>query len=155
MSIETKAKEAYSWFTKSTRADGSTTYWHTKDGRPDWLQELCHAAHGDYMPDDYRYEFIVDALACIEEGNDPDEMEPDCYTGGLTAWLASNINRIGYVDECLEEMGGDFPGLSNAIAMGQLKEMREVYDAVWAFLDEMVEEEEAELEAAESAEDDA
>ena len=41
---------------------------------PQWFTDLCHYAHGDMLPDDWRYEFIQDALNALENDDD-DENE--------------------------------------------------------------------------------
>jgi len=38
------------------------------DGAPDWFTDLCRHAHGDMMPDDWRYEFLQDALVVVQFG---------------------------------------------------------------------------------------
>ena len=58
------AREALEWFTTDTRDNGEK-FIKTKEGRPDWLENLIFTAHSDMMPDDYRYRFIEDALQYI------------------------------------------------------------------------------------------
>ena len=52
----------------------------------------------------------------------------------LCAWLASNVNRVGYVDEARDDCG---PGKSivDDLQLGQLAEKREVLAQVTAFLE--------------------
>jgi hypothetical protein len=44
------------------------------DGAPPWFTDVCRHAHGGMMPDDWRYEFIQDALSAIEDGADEDRL---------------------------------------------------------------------------------
>lgn len=142
MTIQSLATEVSREFVKGTRTDGLTEYWLRKENKQDWIQEAIHAAHGDMLPDDWRYEFIVQALNAMSEYDNPDtardslELEP--YTDMLTAWLASNVNRVGYVDEAVAEFGhtslnntyADYKGIIGDIAVGQLFERHEVFDSV-------------------------
>jgi hypothetical protein len=78
------------------------------DGTPAWLSKAVQEAHGDELPNDWRYATcrrIVDSL-----GEDPDVETwehagalVDVYTADLLAWLADNTGRTGWVDEVLEE----------------------------------------------------
>ena len=117
------------------------------DGAPDWLTDLCREAHGDMFPDDWRYEFIEDALTDLE--NDDDEA-PDLdtlypYTADRMNWLASNLNRPGYCDEAAEEFGIESEKVLDLIAWGMTQEIRETFDLVKGFLEERAEELEAEV----------
>lgn len=107
-----------------------------RDGSPQWMRDVCLAAHGDMMPDDWRYEFIEAAADAIAEceSDDPSEaidtIEVDIYTSDLTRWLASRTDRYGYCDEFMEEFGGDFKDTVSLIAGGQEWERREVFNLV-------------------------
>src|SRR4051812_18222176 len=104
------AGEASEWFQRVER--GEETIVTLKDGRPDWLQELVYTAHGDFGPDDWRYQAIEAAIDAIHDasedadrseiGHDFADSHVDVYTGARLAWLASNLNRPGYVDEACE-----------------------------------------------------
>lgn len=117
-----------------------------KDDRPDWVQELCHSAHGDMLPDDWRYEFIQDALNALEEDedNEPDVDNLYPYNADRLDWLSSNLNRAGYCDEAMEEIGGEFSGIFDTIAIGMQAELREVFALVRDALDEQAIEQETE-----------
>ena len=107
------AREAHAYFRQGTRADGATSYWYA-DGEPAWVHALIYAAHDDgaWLPDDHRYRFVVEAVCAVMEAGpdaaeaDLDDLQlwPDVYAGELTGWLASNVNRLGYLDEVLEEL---------------------------------------------------
>ena len=95
-------EEAAGCFTVSTRNDGKK-FTHTADA-PEWIQRMCSAAHGDMMPDDWRYEHIsavLDAIKDYGSGDaEPDDLDEwrheivdglvDIYTHNLTAWSYSN-----------------------------------------------------------------
>ena len=74
--VQELAKLARCAFTLETREDGSE-YWTHNRCAPEWIGELCNTAHGDMLPDDYRYRFIVQALDALEEAEDVDEAGQD------------------------------------------------------------------------------
>lgn len=135
--LQTTAAEARSWFHQHQRSENDTI-WTLKDGRPQWVQDMAFAAHdsGDMLPDDWRYEFIVDALDALEENEDPDDiaLEADIHTSDLCRWLGSRADRTGYCDEAMEEFGGDFKDTVSLLQLGQWHEKREVLDSVRSFL---------------------
>ena len=126
------------------------------DDAPDWIASLCRAAHGNMLPDDYRYEAIAEALDTIGEADDEDDAQRRCdeweapiYNAERTRWLASHVERAGYCDEACEEYGaGPDVGVLDRIALGYLAEWREVFQSV---LDSLKAEMEARKEAAEEA----
>lgn len=151
--LEQLAAQANLCLTRSKRDDG-TEYVHRKDDAPEWVGELCLAAHGDMMPDDWRYEFIEDALSAIENGDDePTDIDSAYpYTADRTAWLASHLSRPGFCDEEAEEYSMEGTGVLSLIALGMGREMRETIDLVKTFLEERVTELEDEAEGADSNE---
>jgi hypothetical protein len=105
------------------------------------------------MPDDWKYEFIQDALNALEDADDWDEVEPDIdslypYTADRLKWLASHLDRPGYCDEAMGEMGGEFGSTVNLIGLGMYWELREVFGLVRQALEERVEEMEEEPDTA-------
>ena len=141
------AKEALGWFTTDARDNGEE-FVKTKEGRPDWLENLIFTAHDDMMPDDYRYRFIEDALQYIsdqdEDADDLDcpEIEADSYTGDLTKWLHSRNDRVYYLTEALEEY--EINDGFQALYLAQLCERGEVYDSVLNSLRELCKDQEDE-----------
>lgn len=149
--IQALAEYASSQF-KTDKRDNGDEFVFLKDGAPKWLHDMVRAAHGsDYGPDDYRYEFAEAAVRMFAEyeGEDIDEaiyeIEPDIYTGQLTHWLASNINRIAYCDEATEEYGP--ADISTTLMRGQLAERQEVATIVLAWLRDLIENPEEDDEA--------
>ena len=137
---KTLAADALSHMSKKT--------WCFDDNAPEWCSELAHHAHGDMLPDDWRHEFIREALRAIDECDSDDEDEirdslgeikPDIYTGRLLDWLASMNSRLDYVDEYREKYAFDGPTIS-AIMGGQMLEQQEVAKLVLDFLADMADE---------------
>jgi hypothetical protein len=130
-SFESLAAAFAAQFESRTRANGEM-FDALKDGAPDWMGDAIRDAHGDMMPDDWKYaaaRSIVDSLA---SGADPDDdmLEAldglvDVYTGRLTAWLASNTTRVGYCDERAREFG-PFDSVTAWLQAGQLCELDEI-----------------------------
>jgi hypothetical protein len=122
-------------FEKRTRINGAE-FWTLKDGSPEWMTNVCRAAHddSDMAPDDWRYEFIVGALDAITEyeGDDEDiaeavnEIEADVYTSRLTGWLHSRVSRIGWMDQAAESFG-PFKSIFDHLQMAQNMEKEETF----------------------------
>jgi hypothetical protein len=138
-SVHEKAKEAYDWFERAERQDGES-FIRVKQDAPEWVTQLVMNAHGDFLPDDWRYDCIRAVLGDIAD-NEPDDLDEfaaefadgqvDVYNGARTAWLASNLNRAAYCDEAAEEFGYDSEqGVFGLIGLGQYMEASEVYAAV-------------------------
>lgn len=116
------------------------TFYCVKDRAPCYISDLCHYAHDGMMPDDYKYQYIVEALEYINDNLDPfgddsldeidvyDACEPDYMNHDLLKWLSSNLERMEYVDQVLAGM--ETPTLSTALMMAQSEERAEVMQAV-------------------------
>ncbi len=135
MTIQELAMEWLDWFEEIKRDDETISYC-CKTEAPVELHELIREVHGDMLPDDYKYEFIVDALEMIADydGDDIEELaydiEADYYDNDLLNWLNSHSIRSWYVDEAVKDVGhGD--GIMQDIALGQVAEKREVFDIVF------------------------
>lgn len=70
--VQQLAAEAYGCFETAERQDGET-FWRLKDGSPEWVTDLVLNAHGDFLPDDWRYACIGAAL----EQKSPNRKEAD------------------------------------------------------------------------------
>jgi len=99
------------------------------------MRDVVREAHGDMLPDDWRYETCADACAFIADADEPEEGASefadgavDVYTSSLTDWLGSSVYRPGYVDEAANEFGPAEDVLAG-IARGQYMEAEEVYAA--------------------------
>jgi len=129
------------FFTKKKRDNGEE-FWLVTDDAPEELTELIREAHDDMFPDDYKYEFIRDALSDYSNFEEPDEImeviEADPYTAGLTHWLASNINRVYYLTEAIEEF--EPKDGFQALSLAQYREKSDVYQSVRNSLEKTMEE---------------
>ena len=121
----------------------------------EWVTDLVREAHGDMLPEDWRYETIREALDRIandgpDVADDEDEViedmgtdfadDVDIYTAELTGWLHSRADRYSYVDAFVEEYdyvgedpqmaGTSRPSVLAMIRGGQMMERREVWDSV-------------------------
>lgn len=152
--LVTLASELSHALERNTRDDGSKFY-SLKDGSPDWMRDACHAAHGDMMPDDARYELINDvagALSELDDDADEDgardaisEIEPDIYTHDLLRWVASRNDRGSYCEEYVESMGISANGFSftDLLQGGQHMEILETGNLLIEFLVNLAEESQA------------
>lgn len=142
--LQTLSREGSAFITTSTRPDGST-YYRLADNAPSWISELVYTAHGDMMPDDYIYRWCSYALDAFADYDEPqkaiDDLQSEPYNSQLLAWLSSNLSRIAFVDDAMENGAED---LISAVSWGQTEEMREVYYSVLESLVTELEELEAE-----------
>lgn len=163
LTISTLATEAYDWFESFKRDGSDETIYRTKDGAPEWLRDLVHEAHGDMLPDDWRYEAIMDALSHIgdtdaETADDLDDESHefadghvDVYNAARAEWLASHLARGGYVDQAIDDgLADPSQGVYQLIGVGQYVELEEVFASVRQSLADRLEELEAETDDDES-----
>jgi hypothetical protein len=83
------------WFVTGKRDNGDS-FVSLKDGRPDWLQEAVHEAHGGNLPDDWIYAECEAACEAIDNGDLKDEDalhehadgRVDVYTKARFEWAA-------------------------------------------------------------------
>jgi hypothetical protein len=131
-------------FTLKTKQDGSEVYVR-KEPADDELQDLIQDAHDDMLPDDFRYQFIVEALQALADNEDPDDaqlsIEPDIYHHELTAWLDSNIGRTDYLTQVQQDCGPIQDGFE-LLSTAQLFEKYEVFHSVLASLNRIAEDDE-------------
>jgi hypothetical protein len=128
-SIESLVAEMIDQLEQRKRNNG-TGFWCLKDDAPDWMRDVVHAGHGDYLPNDYSYEYVVNALTTLHDGDmEGESLEPDCYLSDLTSWLASHNDRYTFCDAAVED-GMGFEGTVTLLSWGQLYERRQVFQAV-------------------------
>lgn len=131
------AREAAAAINLKTRAaesiTGEETYYVLRDDAPAWVRELVREANAE--GDDYRYEYIYDALEALADATDDPDLDdlswyigPDAYHGRLLRWLGSDPARIQYVDDAIKEGRGD--SVMDDIGAGQVAEKRGVFDSV-------------------------
>ena len=106
-------------FTQNTRDDGSTYWCFTEQARQsvDDLTSFVRELHDDEMPNDWRYETIVDIctylmdlVETIDSQSDAHEIAfsaadsiTSIYTSELCQWLSDNTGRLSYIDDAQEE----------------------------------------------------
>ena len=108
-------------------------------------QEFFHHVHGDFMPDDFRYKMIHSILQEMDDNDEYEDLDIDnlipIYTHELIGWLDSNITRLSYCDQYLEE----YVVISDTISLlsgGYMMELQEVYYLIVEWLDENTDEDE-------------
>lgn len=135
MTIGTLAGELYDALETRSRTDGEE-FICLKNGSPAWMSAAVHVAHGGSMPADAVYDFIQQCASAISDVAAADEseardavnqIEPDVYTGHLTAWLAQNSNHVQYLSEVLKENEGIEDG-TMLLRLAQQKHIHEVGD---------------------------
>lgn len=137
--VQDLAHDLYEAMGTQTR-DSGEDFTTLRDDAPEWCRDVVRTAHGEFMPDDFRYEVIRDAAAAVADGDDPSEwadQSTDIYNGALTAWLASSVYRIAYVDDAVSDFGHSDRGVMGDIALGQMAERREVIESILSALGEM------------------
>ena len=98
------ATQLLSYFVSKDRNE--ERYWYLVDDVPDEVTDLVHELHDDELPNDWRYETIVNLLHAIKEQEAySDELDIDSlvsiYNGEVLEWLTPE--RLHYVDEAKEE----------------------------------------------------
>lgn len=138
-----KASELYNKMEIKERTNGTKFYYFKESNEK--IQEFVRNIHGESMPDDFIYEQIHNALGFISELEKADDdefydrlldVEADCYTSDLTAWLNSSVSRVYYLTEAISEFGSTdgFDLLANA----QLIEIREIYEKTFCELKKLI-----------------
>jgi hypothetical protein len=137
--IQTLATDLNGSFIKKTRSNGESFNCLTDD-HADWMQDVCRIAHGDQLPNDYRFEMIRDCLAVIIEADDLDGAQDQLseyvpvYNSDLIGWLASSNSRHCYVDEGMAD-GWESFSILEMIGFGYLVELRETFDLLVSALE--------------------
>ena len=131
------AKDALTYF----ETDGE--HIKLKDSRPNWVYQMVYEAHNGMFPDDFKYEYVKDALSLLSETNSDNArelIESDIYTSDLLLWLASNANRLAYCDEAAGEFGCPAEAeMTERISLGQHWEREEVFGYVLSALEAQAE----------------
>jgi hypothetical protein len=144
ITLQSLAQEMSEAFEGDTRTNGET-FRKLREGSPEWMTTICRRAHDEakLLPDDWRYAFIEEAVDALAEHDDTDEalasLEPDIYTGELTAWLHSLNSRVYYLGEALTECGSFRDGFE-LLAAAQMIEKEEVFQQVVTSLRAVLEE---------------
>ncbi len=127
--VALKAGEFVNYFKRMIRDGGQQEIYILEDHAPSDLEELIQNAHGDFLPDDFRYETIYSALLAFWDCNsDLDEvnLEADIYNHDLINWLSSSLKRINYCDGAQLEFGIEKVDVITLISYGQQIEKDEI-----------------------------
>lgn len=122
----------------TTRERGEDSIVTLRDDAPQWVRDLVHHAHDEFLPDDWRYEAIYSAVEFLaDEDNDPDDSHEwadglvDVYNAARAAWLGSHLYRGGYCNEAVAEgLVEPEADIYDRIGVGQYVEAREVWGLV-------------------------
>ena len=132
--VKSKAEDFLKQFKLEVRPSNQTEFYTLAENADPDLRILVREAHRDFLPDDFRYEQIVNALAALAdlEGEDLDEvsLEPDVYNSDLLKWLSSSYDRVVYCDQAVEEFGLEKVELMTIITYGQQQELDEIVSLV-------------------------
>jgi len=131
MTIQELAEKYADMFITAKRDNGET-YLSLNEENED-LTQLIRDAHGDMMPDDYKYEYIHNSLEAIAECELHDNiheisMESDCYNSDLLKWLSSSLSRADYIDEVVNNFG--YESFYNTLMLAQQREREDVLRSV-------------------------
>ena len=100
-------------FTRDKRTDGSTFWCLTDQARQtvDDLTEWLRGLHDGELPNDWRYETIVNICEALMDEDDLSNADPgelsvgiannltDIYNHSLFQWYADNPSRVEYIEE--------------------------------------------------------
>lgn len=100
-------------FEELEREDG-TTYWHlTDEADTDDLTDWLRGLHDDELPNDWRYETVVNICEALMDENDLSNADPgelsvsiannltDINNHSLFQWYADYPSRVDYIEEGL------------------------------------------------------
>jgi len=133
-------------FEEKHREDGSS-FWACVDQVGDDLRDFIRDLHDDELPNNWRYQTIVQILDAIVErssysdewGNAAGEIADQLtsvWTCELAAWVAENGNRASYCDEEVEDgLLLAESSLFERLEAGQRRCIREMAEAVLIALD--------------------
>ena len=123
------AEETSKYFEYKKRHDTDDSITCCKSETPAWVREMVYEAHDGLLPDDYKYEYIRDAVEAIaDSGLDEPEFQTDAYTYDLINWMNSHHYRRGYCDDAIKDGMAD--SIDSSCAYGQYQERQEVYNVV-------------------------
>lgn len=139
--LHTIAADALAYFETARRTtdDESCTFVKLKESAPGWLRDAVREAHGDMLPDDYKFRMAHEAcetIAEVGEFGDMAEIEQefadkaDTYTSDLLTWLGSSYQRLSYCDAAISDHGTTRTDMSEIISRGQMMEREEVFGVI-------------------------
>jgi hypothetical protein len=142
------ANELANSLIRKTRSNGEefTCFKDGLDSVAPWIQEaVCSLMD---FPNDTYYDLIARVASFIseqDEASDFDdiqdllyELEPDCYTSDLTAWLNASIDHVYYLGEVLKHNHGITDGCA-LLSQAQALQIEEVASGLLNLLNEISE----------------
>lgn len=153
--LQSLAAEYLQYFETRTRNTTGKVFYAIADeapkelkSSPDPRDSLAFMVHEDgrWLPDDYKYQYMHEALETIADCTYDDiedallEWEADIYSSSLMAWYESHLYRTGYVEDARHE-GLIHPDdtIDQQLMIGQYAEWREVSGIVYEWLCEQLE----------------
>lgn len=137
MTIQELANKYSEWFETAKRKDDTDFIrLRTEDEN---IKNLIYDAHDGMLPDDFKYQFIHEALEAIAECSDPNDiqLESDVYNSDLLKWVSSHLTRSSYADETVENW--KYTSFFQVLAAAQYEEKREVLSSVRFSLEKILE----------------
>ncbi len=122
---------------ETAKRDNGETFTRLKNDAPQWIDDSLADIHGtDMFPDDWRYEKIQSLAFSLAE-TDPDEWEDfphgteidslvDIYYSDLTAYIASNVNRLHAANDAAKEYGDESADIETRAGYAQYQEISEI-----------------------------
>lgn len=124
-------------------------YHQKHPGDPQWIQDMIYKCHYNGMlPDDFVFEQVYNfcsIISTLDPRDDPREIEvySDDYTHDRLKWLCSNLARLDYVDDAIDEYfdsNGDRSDIAVFIGIGQQKEKQDILNTIIDTLNDRIDE---------------
>ena len=127
------------YFITKTRDSGESFICLT-DQAPEELQSLVEEAHEGMLPDNYKYQFLLESFQSLEDreynfDHTREAIESDVYYRDLLTWVSSHVDRPSMCDEAALDLGAVDADLMYLIALGQQQEKSRVLEHVIDFLE--------------------
>lgn len=134
--VITVAKTYRDYFVTGMRS--GETFLRLSKEAPPLLKDVVEEAHGDFSPDDYRYQYIEDAITTLAEAEDYRDsgdledlyqwIDADTDLPSLLKWFGSNAKRVKYVDAARKrETSGTFESVTDMLRAGQQLEREDIF----------------------------
>ena len=109
--------------------------WCLSDSAPECVHTLVQDCHGDELPNDWRYNVIVNILFSIKNGDEVDgSIGVDVYNSELIDWLS--LSRLAFIEECKDEGLFDVTAsITDQIGWGQFYVTEQIISEIKAFLE--------------------
>ena len=130
-------------FTLAQREDGSEFWQFTEEARQsvDDLSSFVRELHDEELPNDWRYQKIVEICDAITEYDGDTEWSDasheisdglvSIYNAELASWIAENGSRLSYCDQVMEEgLISDEASMSERLMAGQYTCIKQMVDII-------------------------